>query len=187
MIKITTERLIIRDPILTDFENWHRLLSDPKVMYFPDDIMTHSEDESRKNLLDAIEEVSKPDREKYFLVAETKGGSEYVGNIGYTVMSRTPRGKIVEMGYFILLEHHNKGYMTEAVTELMRFAFEEDNVYRIETGCYAENYPSERVMQKCGLIREAYMVECAWHDGRLKDRVSYRILKHEWKNIRRGC
>jgi hypothetical protein len=30
MIQLTTERLIIRDPLPSDIDGWHRLLSDPK-------------------------------------------------------------------------------------------------------------------------------------------------------------
>jgi len=181
MIRLTTKRLIIRDPVLSDFEGWHKLLSSPKVMYFIDDIMTHSKEQSRRNLLEAIEEVSSLDRQKYFLVIENTDSGEYIGNVGYTVKRDTPMGKIIELGYFILSEHQSKGYTTEAVREVIRFAFKEKNVYRIETGCYVENYLSENVMKKNGLIKEGHFVKCTWHDGQLKDRVSYRILKHEWE------
>jgi ribosomal-protein-alanine N-acetyltransferase len=71
------------------------------------------------------------------------------------------------------------GYATEALNEIIRFAFEKDGVFRIETGCYSENKASERVMQKCGLIKEAEYKQCVWHDGKMKDRVSYRLLKTE--------
>ena len=50
LIYLTTERLIIRDPRLTDIDDWHRLLSDKKNMHFLQDIMTTTHDESRRNL-----------------------------------------------------------------------------------------------------------------------------------------
>jgi hypothetical protein len=70
--------------------------------------------------------------------------------------------------------------MTEALNEVIRFAFEDDGVYRISTGCITENRASERVMQKCGLIKEAEYKSYVWHDERIKDRVEYRLLKDEW-------
>jgi len=70
--------------------------------------------------------------------------------------------------------------MTEAFKEIIRFAFEEDDICRISTGCLMENQASERVMQKCGLIKEAEYKSYVWHDGELKDRVEYRLLKQEW-------
>ena len=186
MIQLYTERLIIRDPEWRDLPPWHRLKSDPKTMYYIEDLMTRSEEESRKDLSDAIAESSAPDRKKYFLVMEQRNKDqrfpgEFTGTIGYTVTSDTPLGKIARAGYHILPEYHNKGFTTEAFKELLRFAFEDNSVYRIEAGCFAENRASERVMQKCGMIRESYKKECAWHDGRMKDRVSYRLLKSEWQ------
>ena len=181
MIRLKTNRLIIRDPKWLDFLAWHRLMSDAQTMYYLDDLLTSSEEASHQNLSEAINEITNPDRMKYFLAIELQGNGEFVGTIGYTVIDNTPLGKIVHAGYFILPEYHGKGYTTEALKELLRFAFEDNDVYRFQTGCFAENHSSEKVMQKCGLICESYMKECVWHDGRLKDRVSYRLLKHEWQ------
>ena len=180
MIRLETERLIIRDPEWSDFPSWHKLMSDAKTMYFLDDLRTYSEEDSRQNLSIAISEIFKSNRKKYFFAIEKRDSGEFIGSIGYTVLDDTPLGEIVGAGYFILPEYHGNGYTPEALRELLRFAFEENGVYRLETGCFVENHPSERVMQKSGLIREGYLKECAWHDGRLKDRVSYRLLKPEW-------
>ena len=181
MIYLETERLIIRDPAWPDLPGWHKLMSDPKTMYFVDDIMTRSEEESRQNLSEAISDIANPNRTKYFLAMQMKNNGDFIGTIGYTVINDTPVGKLVGAGYFILPEYHNKGYTTEALRELLRFAFEDNNVYRFETGCMVENRASEKVMQKCGLIRESYKKDCVWHDGRFKDRVSYRLLRQEWQ------
>ena len=50
------------------------------------------------------------------------------------------------------------------------------------TGCLAENIGSERVMQKNGLIKEAEHIDYEWHDGKMKTRLEYRLLRKEWKN-----
>jgi ribosomal-protein-alanine N-acetyltransferase len=89
-------------------------------------------------------------------------------------------GKLVGVGYFIRNAYWGQGYTTEAFQEVIRFAFQEDGVYRIACGCLKENTASERVMQKCGLIKEAEFKEYQWHDGKLKDRVEYRLLRSEW-------
>ena len=62
----------------------------------------------------------------------------------------------------------------------MEYAFQTDNVYRVTTGCLAENIGSERVMQKNGMIKEAERPDYEWHDGRMKTRLEYRLLKNEW-------
>ena len=179
-MQLHTERLIIRDPEWDDFPDYHRLMSDPNTMYYINDMLAHSEDESRKNLSEAIAETAGRDRKKYFFSILRCEDKKYIGNIGYTVLHDTPAGKIVSGGYHILPEYQKKGYTTEGFRELLRFAFEENNVYRFTADCFTENRASERVMQKCGMIHECYMKECTWHDGKLKDRVSYRLLKPEW-------
>jgi len=78
-------------------------------------------------------------------------------------MKNTPVGKVVDAGYAVVPEFRGKGYTTEALRAVMRFAFEENGVYRISAGCRAENHVSERIMQNCGMIKEA---EFKWHTWR---------------------
>ena len=105
---------------------------------------------------------------------------EQVGSIGYTVREAAPPGKLVDAGYFSYRKFWGQGCMTEALRRLLAFAFEEDGVYRFSTGCLTENRGSERVMQKCGLIKEAEKPDWTWHGGKLKTRVEYRLLRQEW-------
>ena len=35
-------------------------------------------------------------------------------------------------------------------------------------------------MQKNGMIKEAERPDYEWHDGRMKTRLEYRLLKNEW-------
>ena len=179
-LPIETKRLIIRNPKADDFPDWHRLMSDSQSMYYLQDIMTHSEQESRENLELAMREAAALDRKMYFLTIEERCSGAYVGQTGYTVIDTTPAGKHVHVGYFILPEFRGQGYMTEACKALLEFAFEHDSVYRIETGALVENAASIRVMEKCGMVHEGVLKDYAWHDGKYKDRSLYRLLKAEW-------
>jgi len=181
IIKLATKRLIVRDPQPTDIDAWHSLLSDPLTMYYLQDISTRTIEESKQNLEIAISEAQCQNRTKYFFAIEEKETGAFVGTVGYTVIETTPVGKIVGLGYFILPEYHGKGYMTEALTEVIRFAFEENDVFKINTGCLSENRASERVMQKCNMVKEAEFKSHIWHVGRMKDRVEYRLLRDEWQ------
>ena len=64
---------------------------------------------------------------------------------------------------------------------MLDFAFQKDGVYRMNTGCLAENRGSERIMQKCGMIQEACRPDWEWHDGKMKSRVEYRLLREEYE------
>lgn len=183
MIYLETKRLILRDYCMDDFDEYYRLKSDIKTMYYLQDIQLHTKEEAHEDFYKVLEDMSQPDRTFYFLHIELKGTHEQVGSVGYTVTDETPVGKIVGAGYFIYPKFWGKGYTTEAFWRVLTFAFSENNVYRVSTGCLAENVGSERVMQKCGLIREAEHIDYEWHDGKMKTRLEYRLLKREWERI----
>lgn len=179
-IYLETERLILRDHQIEDCMTHHELLSDAESMYYMQDIMTHSMDESRKNLMISITENYNPDRTMYFLRAQRKDTGEHIGEVGYTVKEFTPQGKLVHLGYFIRKKYWNHGYTTEAVKALLEYAFTENDVMVVQSGCIADNIASWHVMEKCGMVREAVHKMNEWHDGKLRDRMEYRITKEEW-------
>lgn len=184
MIVLSTDRLLIRDHVEADIGTHHELLSDPKVMRYLPDIMTRDMAESMENLRQAMEGIDDPERTHYFLRIEDRGTRSHIGEIGYTVTESTPQGKLVGVGYFLREAHWGRGYAKEAMRALVRYAFEEGCVYRVSCGCLKENAASERVMRGVGMIKEAEFLEYQWHEGRLKDRVEYRLLRHEWERAR---
>jgi len=180
-IELETQRLILRDYCEDDFPEYFRLKSDPKTMYYLQDIQLFTKEEAYEDFCTVLDDMKKSDREFYFLHAELKDSHEQVGSVGYTVTGDTPMGKMVHVGYFIYPKFWGKGYTTEALKRVLEFAFLDNNVYRVSTGCLAENIGSERVMQKCGLIKEAEHIDYEWHDGKMKTRLEYRLLKKEWR------
>jgi len=170
LIKLTTERLLIRDYIVSDLEDLHSLISDKKNMYLVDDIFSNSIEETSENLENAM----KNEDGHYFAICDIRNG-EFIGSVGYTYTTYTLDCKVAHLGYFILPQHHGKGYTTEAVKKVLEFAFKSGGCTRITTGCYSEHIASIRVMEKAGFRRESEHLNAAWHDGVLKDRLEYAI------------
>ena len=169
---------------MDDLPDYFRLKSDEKTMHYMQDIKLDSVEAAKEELSGLMADMASDHRKFYFLHIELKDSHEQVGSIGYTVISETPVGKIVQLGYFTYPKYWGNGYTSEAARRVLAFAFEENNVYRVTTGCLAENRGSERVMQKNGMIREAELKEYEWHDGKMKDRLEYRLLKNEWERMR---
>lgn len=179
-VRLRTERLLLRDYIPEDFDAYFRLKADERTMYYLQDIRLTSREEAEREFAGVLADAASPDRRFYFLHMELKDTHEPVGSIGYTVRKVTPFGALVDGGYFTYPEFWNHGYVTEALRRVLAFAFEEKGVYRFSTGCLTENKGSERVMQKCGLIKESERPDWTWHDGKFKTRAEYRMLKREW-------
>ena len=184
MLYIETDRLILRDFEESDFESYYRLKSDEKTMYYLQDLLLHSREEALEDFGKVLADRDSRERQFYFFHMETKDTHDQVGSIGYTVTANTPVGKIVNMGYFTYPAFWGKGYTSEALKAVLEFCFTQGDVYRVTTGCLAENHGSERVMQKCGLIKEAEHLDWEWHDGKMKTRLEYRILRREWETGR---
>ena len=115
----------------------------------------HPVKEARRDFAEVLSDMKSLERKFYFCHMELKDTHEQVGSIGYTVEADTPVGKLVHLGYFTYPRHWGNGYTSEALKKVLEYAFTQDNVYRVTTGCLAENKGSERVMQKNGLIKRS--------------------------------
>lgn len=183
MIFLETMRLIVRDHRPEDIDGVHALLSNKRNTHFIQDLRTGTLDESRDNLFEAIKQSTYDNRVKFFFAIEEKETGSYVGEVGYTITARAKCGAVAEMGYFILKAYWGKGYVTEAVKEVLKYGFTQGGLVKIETGCNKMNTASERVMIKCGMIKEGEFVNHSMIDGKLYNRVCYRLLKSEWSSI----
>lgn len=181
MIVLTTPRLIIRDHLPGDLPRHHELMSSESGMRYLPELKTNTLRQSRENLMEAIRQQGLAERQYYFFWIESRHTGEHIGEIGYTISKTTPLGALADVGYFIRESCWGLGYTPEALKEVLRFAFEENGVYRISCGCLKENIASRRVMEKCGLILEGELREYQWHEEKLKDRLVFRLLREEWR------
>jgi ribosomal-protein-alanine N-acetyltransferase len=176
MVILETERLVLRDYKASDLDDMHRLWSDRETMYYLEDILCRTIDDTKKYLKTGMENADG----HYFCITE-KGADRFIGSIGYTITDTTPLGKVVHMGYMMMPEYNGRGYMTEAAKKVIAFAFTQDDCIRITTGCVKEHEASRRVMEKAGFRKEAERVKAQYHDGVMKDRLEYAVNKDEWK------
>jgi RimJ/RimL family protein N-acetyltransferase len=76
-----------------------------------------------------------------------------------------------------------KGYGTEAMRLLLRFAFDELNLQRVSLGVYAHNPRALRSYEKAGFRREGMVRGDCCRDGQRWDSAFMGILREEWKAI----
>ena len=63
---------------------------------------------------------------------------------------------------------------------VLRFAFEELSLHRIEVAIVPRNSPSRRVVEKLELRQEGVALRYLEIDGRWEDHVRYAITSEEW-------
>ena len=75
----------------------------------------------------------------------------YVGGIGVHAYRLEGLG---ELGYWIRTDHAGQGYVTEAGSAMVVFAFDAVGLYRLEIRTGVDNRPSQRIAEKLGFTRE---------------------------------
>ena len=107
------------------------------------------------------------------------GGSEKI--IGTCTLSHLDQSnRKAQVGYALAREHWGKGYINEALTALLDFAFGELNLHRVEADIDPYNEASIRVVEKLGFQREGYLRESWIIGGEVKDALYFGLLKREW-------
>lgn len=86
MISLETKRLILRDYQEADLQVYYKLKSDPKTMYYLQDIMLRSRQEAEEDFARVLSDQKSRERQFYFLHMERKEDGEQIGSIGYTVL-----------------------------------------------------------------------------------------------------
>lgn len=86
-----------------------------------------------------------------------------------------------EIGYWLCEEFQKKGIMTRSVEALLRFAFEEREINRIQIKVAPENLKSRRIPERLGFKLEGIERDSELVKGDLfRDAAVYSMLKREF-------
>jgi ribosomal-protein-alanine N-acetyltransferase len=103
------------------------------------------------------------------------GDGEVAGRITLNEIVRGPF-QSCHLGYWVGAEYNGRGLATGAVREIIRVAFEELGLHRIEAGTLLDNVPSQRVLERNGFIRFGMAPAYLHIAGRWQDHVLYQVL-----------
>lgn len=82
-----------------------------------------------------------------------------------------------EVSYMVHPDFRRRGIAYKAIDTLIRYAFKELGLQRVQARCVAENVGSERVMQKCGMQFEGILRQYAKIHGQWKNFKLYAIVE----------
>jgi [ribosomal protein S5]-alanine N-acetyltransferase len=169
---LETNRLILRRVLPTDVKEMFELRSNPETMkYIPRPLLTnHEEALAHIKMMDDKIETN----EGINWAITLKGENKMLGVIGHYRIK--PEHYRAEVGYMILPEYHGKGITTEAVQCVVDYGFNTMQLHSIEGVIDPENGASERILQKCGFVKEAHFKENEFYDGKFIDAVIYSKL-----------
>jgi len=116
------------------------------------------------------------DGEAYSFFLIRNQDSRILGGIG---LSNVRRGvaETGSVGYWMGEAFARQGYMTEAVSLVVGFAFEQLQLRRLEAACLPVNLPSRRLLERSGFRQEGYAKEYLCIDGVWQDHLLFALLR----------
>jgi RimJ/RimL family protein N-acetyltransferase len=171
---LTTERLIMRDLTREDIPAIQSHWSDPRFQEkFPPERLTP--EHCLEIFEPEIRRLAEFPRTGHHWAIEREG--EMIG----TMRLSFERGGSGSVGYGLSAVHWGKGYATEAVREVVRYAFDECGLHRLQAFVFTPNEASKHVLRKCGFVPEGALREkVPWGDTRVDDEI-FGLLLREWR------
>jgi ribosomal-protein-alanine N-acetyltransferase len=176
-LPIKTERLFIREHLLTDLDKVQIHCSDPEVVkYMP---WGPNKIEATRSFIKRI--VSCQDQLKrtcYELAVIKQDDDLLIGGVCLYIDSF--QDKKAWLGYRLQKEYWGRGYATESAKAIIGYGFQDLKLHRIQAKCDVLNTASAKVLEKCGFTKEGYLREECWQKGRWRDSFLYLILEGEY-------
>lgn len=115
----------------------------------------------------------------YFLLIE-KETNHVIGECGFHTWNATHN----RADLFYVMRNDSvkrKGFMTEALSEILDFGFNKLELHRVAAFIADSNTPSKKLLQRFGFIKEGTMREDYVVNGKNEDSDCYSLLRREWK------
>jgi len=158
---IETERLGMREFIPEDAEEFFALCTNPQVMKYIGGEDVPANVEAMREKIVAYPDYKRHGFGRWACIHKATGRM-----IGFTGLKRLDDfGGEVDLGYRFLPEFWGQGLATESGLPCIRYGFDDLGLDRIIGLALPENIASIRVLQKCGMTFERFVVDP--HAGRV--------------------
>ena len=180
---LETKRLILKQPTIEDapaiqthFNNWNIIknLLDTVPWPYPDD-------GAHTFLKDSIlPRVASGDALLWALRLKEKPNNP----IGLIEFRKNPIDRDDNRGFWLAEPYWKQGFMTEAVSRVNDYIFEELNIQRIVICNFEGNEGSRRVKQKTG-AKFISICEKPHHEGKIKSEI-WELTAENWKKFKKN-
>jgi RimJ/RimL family protein N-acetyltransferase len=142
----------------------------------------HRMQSAKSNLKWMEEEVGEMSPASYFFGIRTLAEDKLIGELSLDVVSWPGRDAFVGLGIGEI-EYWSKGYGTDVMNVLLRFAFTEINLRRVTLSVFEYNPRAIRSYEKAGFRHEGRTRKVLNKEGQRWDVLYMGILREEWMEI----
>lgn len=128
------------------------------------------------------------------LYAEQRSGPAAYGYVvrahgqlaGVINMSGVMRGLFQSafLGYYAFAPHEHRGYMSEALSQVVKVAFQRHRLHRLEANIQPDNVPSIALIKSVGFKLEGYSPRYLKIAGRWRDHERWALTLEDWRRAK---
>ena len=181
---LQTPRLILRNFKESDLELFVAYRNDPEVARYQGWGIPYPLEKGGQFISMMKEKFTLDQGDWIQFAVALKGSDELIGDIGCYVKKDDARQ--TRIGYTLAARHWRQGYISEALTRLLEYLFEELEMHRIIADCDTQNTASYRTLEKLGFRREAHFIESYLINGVYGSEYHYGLLQREWRERSKG-
>lgn len=176
VIRLETERLILRKFEEKDIADLYEYRSDEETVKFMEYPILENIEEAREKVEKIITKYLT--NERLIWAIELKDVGKMIGAIEFVYVYKD--SKCAEIGYALNRNYWHKGYAKEATREILKFAFENMKLVRVQAKCLAENIHSADVMKSVGMEFEGIGRKNIFRKGKHHDIMKYAIIDDDY-------
>lgn len=106
------------------------------------------------------------------------------GAVGIATLTNIDwKNRCATQGIKLRKKFRARGTGTDTLMAIMRYAFDELQLHRLETTRFTKNNASEALCTKCGWIKEGVQRQCVFKNGAYRDLVVVGILAEEYHDL----
>ena len=178
--QLKTQRLLLNRPVQSDTDDLIKLLNADSAFSentlnipFPYKI------EDAQFFMENLVNKGFEDQTNFTFAIRQKEQPALIGAIGIHIDFKNNKA---ELGYWLGKDFWNRGFVTEALKEVIRFGFTDLHLNKLYASHFPHNPASGKIMMNCGMNLEAQLKEEYFKNGKHIDVLRYSILKTDFEN-----
>lgn len=180
-VALCTQRLVLRPPEHRDFEPWVDVRSRSRDSLESFEPLWPARCLEKKFFCRRILKQAdnwKRDRAYSFLIFDRNSG-ELLGGININQVLRNVV-QHASVGYWLDVEARGQGFMQEACVAILRYAFDDLELRRMNIFCVPQNHDSRKVIERVGFEREGYARNYMQINGAWQDHIMYGMTSEQF-------
>ena len=171
--ELITERLELKKITTDHAADLFDMRSHKEVMKYIDRPVAQSIDEASALIKVITDRLESNDGITWGIFTKEKP-TKLIGTVGFWQMQKEHYR--AEIGYMLHPSLQGKGFMQEAIAEVLHYGFSVMQLHSVEANVNPDNNASKKLLSKLGFVQEAYFKENYFANGRFVDSAIYSLL-----------